>query len=232
MATYVKGEAVANATSYELLEKSSGDYNSLATANEINFDVSALELSGGDHVLVVKAHADGYESSDLSNEVIYVVPMGAYWVNEKLSGGTIGTGAGSSFINTQWFYLDDAAYVAELAGKTVKSMAFNSGDKATSGKVFLYLVDLSNPSPASWEEKISFEVSITEDTIHKMATVDLETPFTVPTGHTIGFRSSTGHIFGGGTLIDGYTITGKYYASSTAETASNIGMAGVDFKVE
>ena len=75
MATYVKGDAVANATSYELFEKVGDAYNSLATASEINFEVSAMDFEAGDHVLVVKAHADGYESSEYSNAVTYnVVP--------------------------------------------------------------------------------------------------------------------------------------------------------------
>lgn len=74
MSVYVKGNAVANATSYELMEKTSGGvYNSLAEANEINFDVSAMNLAAGDHTLVVKAKADGYEDSDVSNEVVYTV---------------------------------------------------------------------------------------------------------------------------------------------------------------
>ena len=43
MATFIKGNAVANATRYELLEKSAeGEYKSLAEASEINFDISAL----------------------------------------------------------------------------------------------------------------------------------------------------------------------------------------------
>ena len=76
MSVYVKGNAVANATSYELMEKTSGGvYNSLAEANEINFDVSAMNLAAGDHTLVVKAKADGYEDSDVSNEVVYTAPM-------------------------------------------------------------------------------------------------------------------------------------------------------------
>ena len=69
MATYVKGDAVTNATSYELFENVGGTYKSLATASEINFDVSALCTAAGDHVLVVKAKADGYEDSSYSNSV-------------------------------------------------------------------------------------------------------------------------------------------------------------------
>lgn len=75
MATYIKGNAVANATSYELLEKASGGtLTKLAENNEINFEVSALDLEEGDHTLVVTAKADGYETSDPSNEVVYNVP--------------------------------------------------------------------------------------------------------------------------------------------------------------
>ena len=75
MAIYVKGDAVENATSYELLEKTAeGSYTSLAEANEINFEMAAFDLEEGDHILVVKAKADGYEASDPSNEVVYNVP--------------------------------------------------------------------------------------------------------------------------------------------------------------
>lgn len=73
MATYVKGNAVANATKYDLLEKNSdGSYTTLVEdASEIKFEVSALGLAKGDHVLVVKAQADGYADSNYSNEVVY-----------------------------------------------------------------------------------------------------------------------------------------------------------------
>lgn len=74
MSTYVKGNAVVNATSYELLEKTAeGVYNLLEEKSEINFEVSALGLAPGNHTLVVKAKADGYETSDPSNEVVYTV---------------------------------------------------------------------------------------------------------------------------------------------------------------
>lgn len=74
MATYVKGDAVANATSYELLEKTAGGaYNHLADGNEINFELDALGLASGNHTLVVKAKADGYLDSDYSNELSYSV---------------------------------------------------------------------------------------------------------------------------------------------------------------
>ena len=73
MAYYIKGNPVANAKSYELLEKKNGTYNSIKEASEINFDVSTLNLAPGEHIFVVKAHASGYESSEYSNEVSYNV---------------------------------------------------------------------------------------------------------------------------------------------------------------
>ena len=74
MAIYVKGDAVENATSYELLEKTAeGVYSSLTEANEINFAMAALNLAPGDHIMVVKAKAADYEDSDYSNEVVYTV---------------------------------------------------------------------------------------------------------------------------------------------------------------
>lgn len=72
--TFIKGDLVENATSYELLEKTaSGEYNTLATDTEINFEVSAMPFEAGNHTLVVQAHAEGYESSDYSNELTYTV---------------------------------------------------------------------------------------------------------------------------------------------------------------
>lgn len=48
-------------------------YNTLATANEINFNLSEQSLAAGSHTLVVKAKGDGvnYLDSDYSNEVVY-----------------------------------------------------------------------------------------------------------------------------------------------------------------
>lgn len=91
MATYVKGDEVTKTTdgtavtkdvSYELFEKVGEAYNSLATGDEINFEVSALGLAVGNHSLVVQAHADGYDSSDYSNEVKYEIGLLAKTVEE------------------------------------------------------------------------------------------------------------------------------------------------------
>lgn len=73
MANYIKGDGVANATSYELAEKKETEYTVLATESQIDFDLSKISLTAGSHVLVVRAKADGYEKSDWSNEVTYTV---------------------------------------------------------------------------------------------------------------------------------------------------------------
>lgn len=80
MATFVKGNAVPNASGYELLEKVGESYNSLATASEINFEVSAMPFEAGDHLLAVKAKGDGvnYSDSDPSETVTYTVADDSY----------------------------------------------------------------------------------------------------------------------------------------------------------
>lgn len=106
MATFVKGNAVDNATSYELLEKTAGgEYSHLADGSEINFELDALGLASGNHTLVVKAKADGYLDSDYSNELSYSVAAapadelaGTWQMNETIDltgfGGTKGTDMG------------------------------------------------------------------------------------------------------------------------------------------
>ena len=230
MATYVKGSSVTNATSYELFEKNAdGTYLPLAENSAIDFMLEDLRLAAGDHTLVVKAHADGYESSDYSNEVVYSVPEGAYWIAEKLSGGTIGSGAATSMLNTQWFYIDDSAYVAELSGKTVEAISFCTANKTASGNIILSLVNLSNTAPSAWEDKITIPFS--NDNISTIATVELDTPFTVPAGYTIGYRSSVGNIFGGGSVIAGYNRSEKYYNNAAATSSSSITMGSFDCRV-
>ncbi len=230
MATFVKGDAVANASGYELLEKTTeGEYLPLADASEINFVLDDLRLAAGDHTLVVVAKADGYEDSDPSNEVVYSIPEAEYWITEKLGGGTIGSGSATSMLNTQYFYIDDEAYVAELSGKTIKSIAFCTGNKAASGNIILSLVDLSNTLPSAWETKATIAFDNTE--VNTIATVDLETPFTVPAGYTLGYRSSVGNIFGGGSVVSGYQRDEKYYNNASATSASSITLGSFDCKV-
>lgn len=112
MATFIKGNAVANATGYELFEKASdGTYSSLANDTEINFELENLNLPAGNHTLVVKAKGDGtnYLDSDYSNEVVYSVSAdtselaGTWLMNETIDltgfGGTKGTDMGVAGMN-------------------------------------------------------------------------------------------------------------------------------------
>ena len=94
MATYVKGNKVANATRYDLKEKlSDGSHKTLVEdAAEINFNVSALGLSAGDHTLVVVAQADNYADSDPSNEVVFPVTAGGDGGNTGGNSGGTTTG--------------------------------------------------------------------------------------------------------------------------------------------
>ena len=69
MSKYIKGDAVANATSYELYEKVGSNYSLLDKKNEINFNLDEISFDSGEHILVVKAKAVGYEDSEYSNEV-------------------------------------------------------------------------------------------------------------------------------------------------------------------
>lgn len=147
MAIYVKGDAVENATSYELLEKTAeGSYTSLAEANEINFEMAAFELEEGDHILVVKAKADGYESSDPSNEVVYNVPAppifnlynaAAYPVQNGYYGNSIGLDSTdksvltfSNYRATKTTGLDVEKFPVE-SGKTYSVKLYNAPTTAT-----------------------------------------------------------------------------------------------------
>lgn len=123
MAKYIKGNNVANATSYELFEKANGVYTSLSEASEINFDVDALNLASGDHTLVVKAHASGYESSEYSNEVSV----------------TIGEGGGTdtTYYTITYNYVDSngttiqTATTESVAAGTNKSFSISSAPNIT-----------------------------------------------------------------------------------------------------
>lgn len=83
MAKYVKVYTVANATSYELHAMEAGGSTLLATETvtgnetEFNFNLDelkeALNLSAGTYTLAVKAKAEGYEDSEFSDTVTYVI---------------------------------------------------------------------------------------------------------------------------------------------------------------
>lgn len=315
MATYVKGNAVANATGYELLEKTNGAYTSLAEASEINFEVSALNLASGDHTLVVKAKADGYVDSDYSNEVVYSVEGGneepeityhtitykyvdstgatikadatetvatgtqktfstsdaptidghtissvnptsttvngditvtytytvnqaegdgeAYWVGEKLSGKTHGTGVASSYLGAQYYYVTDEAAISKLSGKTVDKMAFNfaskSGADTPTGTITVYLVNSSNSVPSNWEAKA--EIAVESYPAGSQKEFDI-TPFTVPTGYTIGYRANKTNILGGGYMMQDYKFGGAYYENIDATSSKDANLGGVDIHIQ
>lgn len=115
MATYVKGDAVPNATSYELAEKSSvGEYTKLAENSEINFNVSALGLSVGDHALVVKAKATGYEDSDYSNEVKYTQEQATTAEKYDIEVGSLGSDSGNEVAYDYVWRTVDFIPLAEL----------------------------------------------------------------------------------------------------------------------
>ena len=147
MATYVKGEAVKNATSYELYEKNGSKYDYLATnEGEINFEVEGLGLGGGKHLLAVKAKAEGYADSDYSDTVEYkesTPPL----INISMEDGT-NTGLGGSnynatsygdatFSNGKFSTANGSGYIKIpidfISSKTSKFTAFFVFDNWTKG---------------------------------------------------------------------------------------------------
>lgn len=115
MATYIKGNTVENATSYELLEKKSdGTYNSLEEKSSINFTLEEYDLDAGSHTLVVRAKADGYADSEDSNEVTYTVAADATSLTlEAYSSDGVATAA----------LLDDDLVITGTAGTSCVVMA-------------------------------------------------------------------------------------------------------------
>lgn len=75
----IKGNAVKNATAYELVEKADGEYISKGTNTECRFDTDELDLADGDHTFVVKAKAEGFNDSPYSNEVVVSVAAKAQY---------------------------------------------------------------------------------------------------------------------------------------------------------
>lgn len=128
MATFIKGNAIENATNYVLMEKkANGVYNSLAENNELNFELSTLGLAPGEHTLVVKAKAHFYENSNPSNEVVYTAIAGNLTVRIEFEDGVIPKGIGSIPLNfrfpngkscTPYVYKEDN-YVIEFVGLTL-----------------------------------------------------------------------------------------------------------------
>lgn len=71
------------------------EYIFKATNTEINFDLKTLNLSEGPHTFVVQATAQGYESSDYSNEVTYTAGGGAELITFRVIAGSNRTDAGN-----------------------------------------------------------------------------------------------------------------------------------------
>ena len=69
MALFIKGNNITNATEYELYRNCKDAYTLLADNNEINFNLSPLVTADGVYKLAVKATSEGFEDSELSNEV-------------------------------------------------------------------------------------------------------------------------------------------------------------------
>lgn len=181
MPTYIKGEKVANATSYELHEKVGGSYNKLAEKNEINFEVSALGLAAGDHALVVKAKADGYEDSDYSNEVVYFEPYGEegwYTGYEVLAATAKSTASYGGFA-----YSNDEM-LSKLRNKPINAISANI---LTAGNITVGIVNSDNEIIDSVTISVA-ELGIQTIRLGKVLTAnDGERPFVVQPGDTAIF---------------------------------------------
>lgn len=130
MPKYIKGDSVANATSYVLYEKVGTDiigYNTLDTNDTINFNLDELSFPVGDHIMVVQAKAEGYEDSDYSNEACIRVSEPTYQDTYFDAGGfinaTLGMTSGAvSSGNTKRIIQQDMQY----ADKEIKYGTPNS----------------------------------------------------------------------------------------------------------
>ena len=174
--------------------------------------------------------------SDENKNVTLVASSGsgeAYWVGEKLSGKAHGTGTASSYLGTQYYYITDEAAISELSGRTVDKMAFNfaskSGANTPTGTITVYLVNSSNSVPSSWEAKA--EITVESYPAGSQKEFDI-TPFTVPTGYTIGYRASKTNILGGGYMVQDYKIGGAYYENLESTSSKDAGLGGVDVHVQ
>lgn len=153
----------------------------------------------------------------------------SYWISEKLTGNTIGSGTPNSLLGAQYFVIRDTNYIAELVGKTVESVAIGLKNAAVAnGSLKIYLVDINNEAPANW---------ILKDTITgwsgEASTVqikDLNTPFVVPSGYTLGYQAPG--LLGAGTVTEGHSRDEYYYNSVDATSASKLAMAPFDVKVK
>lgn len=234
MASYIKPAKTpdANATSFELLEKTAGgEYLPLADASEINFALEDMRLAEGDHTLVVVAKADGYLNSDYSNEVVYtVLPTTDYWVLEKLNNVTHDEMVLNSMLGSQYFVFDGENSIQQFTGKTINGIWFGLNKDASNLKVDVFLVDLSNQTipTTNWQLKQTLTVS---GTAGEKLVFDLD-EFTVPSGYALGVRASLSSV--SSTKADNITtsLDAHYYSNGTAETSTYIGMRAYDFRIK
>lgn len=187
MATYVKGNPVENATSYELLEKVGSAYNSLKTGSEINFDVSALGLSAGDHTLVVKAKADGYEDSDYSNEVTYTVEGGTVWyytpsVRDGASVGSVTYDCPNASNTTFGYAMANENALSKIRNKPINLIKFrlSPDETKTSGTMKFAVMPINGTSYTRYIEA-AFTAA---DIQNSWVTVKLDEAFTIGDGET------------------------------------------------
>ena len=185
--------------------------------------------------------ADGYNSRNGSETItgdktlnisLYEILTGEYWITEQLVDTKVGSGTPTSMLNTQYFYITDEEYLSLLRNKTIKSIAVGTGSKAATGSIILALVPLSDTKPTNWQEVSTIPVDNTDTTKNTVMILDLTETVTVPDGYTIGYRSTKGNIFGGGTVNGTYKRDDYYYNNGTAETSTMISLCPVDFKVE
>ena len=240
MATFVKGDAVENATSYELLEKTAeGVYNSLKEASNINFDLSEIDFEPGDHTLVVKAKADGYETSDPSNEVVYSVEEYEYegeWLSVLLTGDE---NAHNNFMNANLTGAStlgpgyDVIYVKPeiqtlLEGKKIYKMAANGLGENT---VTLYsnpYVGNTTTNVPDGRVEIGTVTSASDQAAGTITEYRVNNPSAIKNGETlsVGWSARTTGI----TSVEGY-ITPVYYLSDGAFKTSLGAFCSFDFFV-
>jgi hypothetical protein len=225
----ISATVTLSATGYSTVTGTGSKSITVANGTKVNWSVSA----------------DGYteqngtwtaNGSDESKDVKLVASSGSgepYWVGEKLSGKAHGTGTASSYLGTQYYYVTDEAAINELSGKTVDKMAFNfaskSGNDTPAGTITVYLINLNNLAPTSWEAKA--EIAVEAYPAGSQKEFDI-TPFTVPTGYTIGYRANKQAILGGGYIMQDYKIGGAYYEDVDATTSKAAQLGGVDIHIQ
>ena len=217
MAMFVKGNAVANATSYELYEKANGLYSLLAQGSSINFEVSALGLTAGNHVLVVKAVADGYEDSEYSNEITYTVS------GSSDSGDDSGTEtiwyvdhrnnidsftASVNIAGRGWTYLETNPAYEAIVNKPINAAAFFT--TKTSQDVAVMKMSAKNATEGTL---IAIVTATTSSTTKQLATITFP-EVTLAEGEYLALFSADN------------TDINFYYASASVTDANGIADAG------